>query len=74
MLNEDLKLQRENLGYTQQEIAQYIGITKQHVSFIENGRRKIEKLPAEQLRAWCELLNMNFNEVLKRIMEGDYAI
>lgn len=69
MVNDKLKLQRENLSYTQQEVADYVGITKQHVSFIENGRRKIEKLPAEQLKLWCELLNIDFSETLKRIME-----
>ena len=46
---ESLKLLRTNFGYTQQQLADKVGITKQQISAMERGREPIGRKMAHRL-------------------------
>lgn len=48
-LREKLKEQREYLGYSQEEVADAVGMARSAISLIENGQRKIEVLELSRL-------------------------
>lgn len=50
-LGEQLRREREYLGYSQDEVADALGITRPAVSLIESGQRKVEALELKRLAA-----------------------
>lgn len=44
-----IQIYRENLGWTQDELGEKIGVSKQYVSDWENGRRKVSTAKAKKL-------------------------
>jgi len=44
-----IQIYRENLGWTQEEMGEKIGVSKQYVSDWENGRRKVSTAKAKKL-------------------------
>ena len=61
LIGKMLKKARENQGVTQADIAQAIGLSKNHVSAIERG---VSKASIECLLGYCERLNMTPNDIL----------
>jgi transcriptional regulator with XRE-family HTH domain len=57
--------QREELGITQQELADALGIHKSSVKQIENGEKKMEK-NRELLKSVCRELELSFRGACKR--------
>jgi len=53
---------RRNLGYSQEEVAQKLGIHRPSVSEIEHGRRD---LTAQELASLSELFDLSTDEILK---------
>ena len=45
----NLRFYRKLVGMTQKELAEKLGVTKQHISDMENGRRAISKKTAKEL-------------------------
>lgn len=56
-----LKNIRENMGYTQDSIAAYLGVTPQKISSFETGRTRID---VETLSVLCELYKVDANYIL----------
>ena len=52
---ERLKIYRENLGLTQAELAQKLGIPKQKISDMENNKCRIPEDVARKLSQLCEV-------------------
>lgn len=50
-LGERLRSEREYLGFSQDEVAEVLGITRSAVSLIESGQRKVEVLELKRLAA-----------------------
>lgn len=50
-LGEQLRREREYLGFSQDEVADSLGITRPAVSLIESGQRKVEVLELKRLAA-----------------------
>lgn len=50
-LGERLKREREYLGFSQDQVAETLGITRSAVSLIESGQRKLEVLELKRLAA-----------------------
>lgn len=48
-LGERLQEERKYRGYSQQEIADYLGISRSSVSLIESGERKIDSIELQNL-------------------------
>lgn len=48
-LGEQLRREREYLGFSQDEVAEALGITRPAVSLIESGQRKVEVLELKRL-------------------------
>jgi transcriptional regulator with XRE-family HTH domain len=48
-LGERLKREREYLGFSQDDVAEALGITRSAVSLIESGQRKVEVLELKRL-------------------------
>lgn len=60
-LGKTLKAKRRELGITQDELAEKLGITKYHLSDIERG---VHKLSLTVFLGYCEALNLTPNELL----------
>lgn len=41
LIGKNLKIWREKLGYSQEKIAEYLGISRENISYYENGEREI---------------------------------
>ena len=48
-IGENLKMWREKLGYSQEKIAEYLGISRENISYFENGDREIPIKHLEKL-------------------------
>lgn len=60
-LGNRLKEERDYRGYSQKEIAEYLGISRPTVSLIENGERKVDSLELQKL---AELYNTSVDNLL----------
>lgn len=56
-----IKTRREEIGYTQKMLGALTGFSQQTIAKIENGRRKLSLLEAEQM---CIILQMEFLELI----------
>ena len=56
-----LRISRENMGYTQESVAEHLGISSKKVSSFEIGRTKVD---LETLKHLCELYKIDANYVL----------
>ena len=59
--NEKLKFLREKKGYTQEEIAHKLNISRQSISKYENG---INEPDIETIKKLCNILDCSLNELL----------
>ena len=57
-LQDRLKILREKYGYTQEELAQKVGLTKNAVSLYEHGKRKPS---IETLEAFSDIFNVSID-------------
>ena len=62
MYQKNLREIREALGIEQIVVAERLGVTKQMVSMMERGLRKIN---LDQFVEWCEALGVKPSEVLE---------
>lgn len=58
-----LKEERENRGLLQNEVAQTIGLSRQHLSSIEYG--KVENYSIRSLILLCDIYNINLSDLIK---------
>lgn len=58
-----LRSKREELGYTQQQIADKLGITQQYYSLIENGSRRAD-MGIPLLNKLSEIFNITTDEII----------
>lgn len=58
-----LKEERENRGLLQNEVAQKIGLSRQHLSSIEYG--KVENYSIRSLILLCDIYNINLSDLIK---------
>jgi transcriptional regulator with XRE-family HTH domain len=56
IIGQNIKLLREELGLTQDALAQYLNITREQISYYENGSRSI---PTTQLSKLADLFCLN---------------
>jgi len=52
----NLKAWRLRLGFSQEKIAEYLGISRENISYFENGEREI---PVKHLEKICELYGID---------------
>jgi len=48
-IGKNLKMWREKLGYSQEKLAEYLGISRENISYFENGDREIPVKHLEKL-------------------------
>ncbi|MHB1684836.1 MAG: helix-turn-helix domain-containing protein [Bacilli bacterium] len=53
IIGERIKKARSNSGFTQQQIADYIGIKRESISYFENGQREIDMLTLQKISDLC---------------------
>lgn len=59
MTKEEFKKIRVEHGYTQKELAEYLGFTEAHISYMENGHKQVVK------RTGMVMGNLPFNDARK---------
>ena len=62
MLAENLKKARKNSGYSQDEVATKLSITRQSISKWENGRAYPDVI---SLKLLCDLYDISMDEIIK---------
>ncbi|MDD4108584.1 MAG: helix-turn-helix transcriptional regulator [Prolixibacteraceae bacterium] len=62
-IGENIKSFRKKSGLSQQEIANYCNISRELISYYENGKRDINLLHLEKI---AELLNINMEILLEK--------
>ncbi len=50
--NEDFILKRENMGFTQEQMADYLGVSKRQIANFENGKTPIKKIYVEKISSY----------------------
>lgn len=68
-MREYLKALRATSNFTQEKIAQKLGVTQQYYQLIENGERQ-KSLKVETLSSLAKIFNKPIEELLK--LEQDY--
>ena len=53
-LGERLKYEREEQGYSQDEVAQYLGLSRSAISLMESGDRRVDVLELKKLATLYE--------------------
>jgi len=74
VIGKNVKAYRDKLHYTQDTIANYLGIKRETVSYYENGHREIDLNKLEKL---ADLFNVELNDLISEnhsIPEFDLAI
>ena len=61
VLGERLKDAREKKGYSQEKVAELIGMSAFHLGRIENGKKNVY---LHKLAAWCDVLDVPIEEIL----------
>lgn len=56
--NEKIKLIRDKLKLTQQEVADQLGVSKQYLSKVETGQTELSK---EKMKLFCDTYNVSFD-------------
>jgi transcriptional regulator with XRE-family HTH domain len=70
-LGKRLSETRKYRGYSQKEIAEYLGISRSSVSLIENGERKIDSIEHQEL---ANFYNTSIDKLAGGSTEEDYEI
>ena len=65
-----LQFARESRRVTQQEMAEKIGISKNHISALERGEYK---QPISMLLGYCNVLKMSPNDILEWLGDAIYV-
>ena len=53
IIGERIKAARNKSGFTQQQIADYIGVKRESISYYENGQRSIDMVTLEKIADLC---------------------
>ena len=61
IIGRNVKNYRENLHYTQDAIAKFLGVKREVISYYENGKREIDLLKLEKL---ADLFNIELEDLL----------
>ena len=64
-MKNNLKELRQQMGLTQQELANLIGTQKQYISNLETGIRNLDGIRSETLQKLCAALNCTPEELVK---------
>jgi|SRR5690606_30213131 len=62
VIGSNLKMIREHLGYTQDDLAKYLNVSRPTISYIETGERDCS---FEHLECLSELFNMDLADLLE---------
>ncbi|MEY4937668.1 MAG: hypothetical protein RIS64_4027 [Bacteroidota bacterium] len=68
ILAENLKLLRDKMGYTQELVANYLGVQRELISFYENGQRSVT---APHLEKLADLFHVETRQLKKEKLEVD---
>ncbi len=60
-INESLRTARMNCGFTQEQVAEQVGITRQALSYYESGRSQPD---IDMLLSLCKVYNTDINDIL----------
>ncbi len=60
-INENLRTARMNCGFTQEQVAEQVGITRQALSHYESGRSQPD---IDMLLSLCKIYNTDINDIL----------
>jgi transcriptional regulator with XRE-family HTH domain len=61
IIGRNVKNYRENLHYTQDAIAKFLGVQREVISYYENGKREIDLVKLEKL---ADLFNVELEDLL----------
>ena len=64
-MKNNLKELRQQMGLTQQELANLIGTQKQYISNLETGIRNLDGIRSETLQKLCSALNCTPEDFVK---------
>lgn len=67
LINESIKQCRVSRGYTQEDIAEKMGLSKQFILQLENGDRKI---PVDRLIQMADIFECSLDELVGRSKEA----
>lgn len=67
-IGERLKKLRQDYGFTQKQVADYLGFKQSQIAKLENNERKLKSYSLNKL---CELYNCSYEYILKG--EGEYS-
>jgi transcriptional regulator with XRE-family HTH domain len=74
MIGRNVKAYRGKLHYTQDAIANFLGVQREVISYYENGKREIDLIKLEKL---ADLFNVELQDLISEdliIKELDFAI
>jgi transcriptional regulator with XRE-family HTH domain len=74
IIGRNVKAYREKLHYTQDVIANFLGVKREIISYYENGKREIDLIKLERL---ADLFNVELQDLISEdltIKELDFAI
>lgn len=74
IIGRNVKAYRDKLHYTQDAIANFLGVKRELISYYENGKREIDLVKLEKL---ADLFNIELQDLLSEdsaVRELDFAI
>jgi len=74
IIGRNVKAYREKLRYTQDAIANFLGVKRETISYYENGKREIDLIKLEKL---ANLFNVELQDLINEdpaVKELDFAI
>jgi transcriptional regulator with XRE-family HTH domain len=74
IIGKNVKSYREKLHYTQDAIANFLGVKREMISYYENGKRDIDLIKLEKL---ADLFNIELQDLLTEepsVKDLDFAI
>jgi transcriptional regulator with XRE-family HTH domain len=74
IIGRNVKSYREKLHYTQDAIANFLGVKRELISYYENGKREIDLIKLEKL---ADLFNIELQNLISEdsaVKELDFAI
>ncbi|MBA7550499.1 HTH-type transcriptional regulator Xre [subsurface metagenome] len=73
IIGKNIKSYREKLHLSQEEVAEFLGVSREQISYYENGRRDVQLDKLEKLADLFGIKLINLLEEDISIMEADLA-
>ncbi len=72
MTKEEFKEKRLSMGFTQEKMADFLGVTKRQIAYFENGKSEIKKLYIDKISSFDEKREkINLSDDEKKLIQ-DY--